>query len=202
MAASPAALVALADRPAERHRLIAATFTDRVLGTRDWDAPTPVTGWAARDVVGHLCTWFAGFVEGSGGPVLRRGPAVDEDPVRAWQVHAEAVQRLLDDPATATLVLRNPHLGDRPLAAATDMIYTSDVFMHTWDLARATGQDDRLDADYCAQLVGGMEQMEDVIRGSGQYGPRVAVPAGSDAQTRLLGFIGRDPSWPAGGPRR
>jgi hypothetical protein len=40
-----------------------------------------------------------------------------------------------------------------------------------------------------------MEAMEDVIRSSGQYGARVPVPAGADAQTRLLGFIGRDPNW-------
>jgi hypothetical protein len=68
--------------------------------------------------------------------------------------------------------------------------------MHTWDLSRATGQDDRLDPGFCAQLLGGMEQMEEAIRSSGQYGPRVEVPGDSDTQTRLLGFIGRDPFWP------
>jgi hypothetical protein len=38
--------------------------------------------------------------------------------------------------------------------------------------------------------------MEEVIRSSGQYGPRVEVPGGADTQTRMLGFIGRDPFWP------
>ncbi len=38
--------------------------------------------------------------------------------------------------------------------------------MHTWDLARATGQDDRLDPRFCALLLAGMEPMEDVIRSS------------------------------------
>jgi hypothetical protein len=28
------------------------------------------------------------------------------------------------------------------------------------------------------------------------YGARVEVPGGADTQTRLLGFIGRDPFWP------
>ncbi|MGW0432888.1 hypothetical protein ACWDV4_10125 [Micromonospora sp. NPDC003197] len=63
------------------------------------------------------------------------------------------------------------------------------------DLARATGQDDRLDADFCALLLAGMEAAEDMLRSSGQYGPRVPTPADADAQTRLLGFIGRDPFW-------
>ncbi len=66
--------------------------------------------------------------------------------------------------------------------------------MHTWDLARATGQDERLDPGLCAELLAGMEPMEDVIRSSGQYGPKVEVPDDADPQTKLLGFIGRDRS--------
>nr|WP_307874498.1 TIGR03086 family metal-binding protein [Frankia nepalensis] len=188
-------LVALADQPAERHRLIAATFTDRVLGTRDWDMPTPVAEWAARDVVRHLCEWFPGFLAAGTGLELERGPSADDDPVAAWRVHADAVQRLLDDPATAGRLLRNPHIGELPLAGAIDQFYTVDIFMHTWDLSRATGQDDRLDPGLCAVLLAGMEPMEDVIRGSGQYGTRVDVPPEADPQTRLLGFIGRDPAF-------
>jgi hypothetical protein len=75
------------------------------------------------------------------------------------------------------------------------MIYTSDVFMHRWDLARATGQDETLDPDKCAAMLAGMEPIEDAMRGSGQYGARVDVPDVADVQSRLLGFIGRDPEW-------
>lgn len=39
--------------PAERHRAVAAGFTARVRGATDWDAPAPVEGWRARDVVGQ-----------------------------------------------------------------------------------------------------------------------------------------------------
>ena len=105
------------------------------------------------------------------------------------------MQAVLDDPETADRTLTNPHIGELPLDRAIDQFYTADVFMHTWDLARATGQDDRLDPDFCAELLAGMEQMEEVIRSSGQYGARVPVPDDADAQTRLLGFIGRDPMW-------
>jgi uncharacterized protein (TIGR03086 family) len=189
--------MALPELPADRHRQVAGTFADRVMGTRDWDAPAPVAGWAARDVVGHLTSWLAAFLASGAGIELPSGPPVERDPVAAWQVHAGAVQALLDDPATAGRTLANPHTGSLPLAAAIDQFYTSDVFMHTWDLARATGQDDRLDPDFCAQLLGGMAGMDEVLRSSGQYGPRVEVPAGADAQTSLLGFIGRDPWWTA-----
>ena len=48
---------------------------------------------------------------------------------------------------------------------------------------------------FCAQFLGGMEQMEEDIRSSGQYSARVEVPGGADTQTRLLDFIGCDPFW-------
>jgi len=186
----------LSAAPAERHRQIAGLFTERVHGTHSWDVPAPVEGWAARDVVRHLTEWLPALLASGAGVDLPHGPSVDEDPVAAWQVHCDGVQAVLDDPETEKRELSNPHIGQLPLATAIDQFYTSDVFMHTWDLARATGQDDRLDPVFCAQLLGGMEQMEEVIRSSGQYGPRVEVPADADTQTRLLGFIGRDPYWP------
>jgi len=187
--------MALSDRPAERHRQIAGGFADRVRGARAWDVPAPVAGWTARDVVRHLVEWLPGLLSSGAGVTLPTGPSVDDDPVAAWQAHRDAVQALLDDPATADRVLRNPNLGEVPLDRAIDQFYTSDVFMHTWDLARATGQDDRLDPEFCAQLLAGMEPIEEVIRSSGHFGPRVPVKDDADPQTRLLGFIGRDPQW-------
>ena len=179
--------------PAEEHRAVAATFSDRVRGTADWDAPAPVDGWTARDVVRHLVEWFPAFLEGGAGIELPAGPSVDDDPVGAWRVQTDAIQALLDDPATADAELSNRHVGVVPLDRAIDMFYTSDVFLHTWDLARATGQDEALDAEKCAVMLAGMEPMDEVLRASGQYGPKVPVPADADVQTRLLGFIGRDP---------
>ena len=108
-------------------------------------------------------------------------------------MHNDAVQALLDDPATTGKVLQNRHLGELPLEVAVDRFYTSDVFMHTWDLARATGQDETLDAAKCAELLDGMVPFEDAMRQSGQYGPRVDVPEDADVQTKMLAFIGRHP---------
>lgn len=183
-----------ASDPAARHREVAGAFSDRVIGTRDWAAPAPVPGWAARDVIDHLVGWSTGFLA-AGGFTLPAGPAVATDPVGAWQAHAAAVQALLDDPATAGSHFAHPVAGEGVLAKVVDSFYTADVFMHTWDLARATGQDERLDPQFCATLLAGMEPIDALLRSSGQYGPQVPVPDDADVQTRLLGFIGRDPSW-------
>jgi uncharacterized protein (TIGR03086 family) len=181
--------------PADEHRRIAGVFTDRVLGTSTaaWDSPAPPEGWVARDVVRHLVDWFPAFLEAGAGVTLPAGPSVDEDPVKAWTVHSDGVQALLDDPATADRVLADPHIGEMPLDQAIDLFYTADVFMHTWDLARATGQDEHLDPDKCAELYQGMVPFEDAMRQSGQYGPKVDVPDDADIQTKMLGFIGREP---------
>ena len=174
---------------------MAAGFAERVDGAapESWDNPAPVEGWVARDVVRHLVEWFPSFLEGGAGIRLEPGPSVDEDPVGAWRSLQESVQALLNDPTTESKVLSNPHLGEVPLPQAVSRFFTADVFMHTWDLARATGQDETLDPERCATMLAGMEPMDELLRSSGQYGPRVEVPADADAQTRLIAFIGRDP---------
>ena len=177
----------LSDRPAERHREIGREFTDRVRGTRSWDVPSPVAAWTARDVVRHLVEWLPPFLRAGSGVELPCGPSVDDDPVGAWQAHCDAVQALLDDPASADRRLANPHIGELPLDRAIDQFYTADVFMHTWDLARATGQDDRLDPDFCAQMladaakrVDGGETPDAAVRAiAGTRRPRAASRARS-----------------------
>lgn len=182
-------------RAADEHRRVARAFTERVRGVPAgaWDSEAPCEGWVARDVVRHLVEWFPGFLKTGTGLELPNGPSVDDDPVGAWQVHNDGVQALLDDPATAGRTLSHPEVGDVPLDQAVDRFYTADVFLHTWDLARATGQDERLDPDKCAALLAGMLPLDEVLRGSGHYGPRVEVPESADVQTRLLAFIGRTP---------
>lgn len=193
---APTAPPSIPTDPAGEHRVVASLFTARVHGASgSWDAPTPVAAWVARDVVRHLTTWFPGFLAGGTAVSLPTGPDVDADPVAAWEHQTAAVQALLDDPAFEDAEFAHPQLPPMPLGQAVSRFYTADVFLHTWDLARATGQPDRLDPDRCREMLEGMEPMDEVLRRSGQYGPRVAVPDDADWQTRLLGFIGRDPWW-------
>jgi uncharacterized protein (TIGR03086 family) len=181
--------------PADEHRRIAAAFTTTVEGTAadSWDQPAPPEGWVARDVVRHLVEWFPGFLQAAAGITLPAGPSVDDDPVAAWRTQTDAVQALLDDADTAAREQEFPHIGRMSLGQAIDMIYTGDVFLHRWDLARATGQDETLDPDKCAAMFEGMLPMDEALRQSGHYGPRVHVPEDADAQTKLLAFIGRTP---------
>ena len=113
----------------------------------------------------------------------------------AWAEQSAAVQLILDDPAQAESQFFHPRLPASSLGEAVQRFYLSDVFMHSWDLARATGQDVELDPQYAEQLLSGMQHVEETIRSSGQYGPAHPAPADAPVVDRLMAFVGRDPLW-------
>jgi uncharacterized protein (TIGR03086 family) len=80
-----------------------------------------------------------------------------------------------------------------PLGVAAERFVTGDVLVHTWDLATATGQDTSIDADFAAGMYEGMLPMDDMLRQSGHFGPRVEVPDDADPVTKLIAFTGRTP---------
>lgn len=176
--------------PADRHRAVATGFGDVVATVPDWSAQTPVADWQAADVVDHLLTWFPEFL-GAGG--IELASVSTDDRAAAWRSRSDEIQRLLDGPGAAD-EFAHPMIGTLPLAAAVDQFYSADVFMHTWDLAQAAGVEHDLDPEFAGMLHAGMQPIEEMLRGSGQYGPAVPVPADAGPVDRLMGFIGRDPN--------
>ena len=179
---------------AERYDRLSARFTQVVVAVPDsaWESPAPCKGWVARDVVRHLVEWVPGFFESSG-VVLGGGPSVDEDAARAWEALDASIRRNLDDAEIAGLEFEHAIAGRHTFENAIDTFVTPDVLVHTWDLARATDQDDTIDAAECSRLLGAMEPMDAMLRQSGQFGTRVAVPDDADDQTKLIAFTGRRP---------
>jgi uncharacterized protein (TIGR03086 family) len=183
------------DTTAERFRRIAGGLTRVADGVRpdQWDLPAPCEGWVARDVVGHLVGWVPGFLVGSGVEVAGLPTEVGDDPAAAWRQLADALQAVLDDPALAAQEHDFGPPGRMTVEGAIGMIVTGDVLIHTWDLARATGQDERLDPTMVADMWHGMQPMDEMLRASGHYGPRVDLPDDADLQSKLIGFTGRTP---------
>ncbi len=179
----------------ERYRTVAGTFTDVAIAVPAdaWDNPAPCEGWVARDVVRHLVEWIPPFLESGADVDLPSGPSVDEDPVGAWNVLSDSLQSLLDDQEIATSEFRHEVAGRHTMEDAIAMFCMNDVLIHTWDLARATGGDETLDADEVHRMLSGVEPYDEMLRTSGHYGPRVAVPDDADEQTKLIAFMGRQP---------
>ena len=180
---------------AERYRRVAGRFTARAneVSEAAWEHPAPCDGWGARDVVRHLVEWIPAFVAAAGGPPLPVGPSIDDDPAGAWAALNAGIQSLLDDPATSAMELSHPRAGTHRLDDAVATFFLGDVVVHTWDLARATGLDETLDADVVHDMLVGMEPLDEMLRASGHYGPKVEVPVDADEQTRLIAFTGRRP---------
>lgn len=188
------ALLAARDTPAERFRRVAGRFTDRAreVPADRWDDPAPCEGWVARDVVRHQVEWMPSILRGAGIEVPTT-ISVDDDPAAAWQELADGLQALLDDPGLASREFDAGPPGTMTVESAIDHLMVGDIVIHTWDLARATGLDETMDPDLVPQMLAGMEPMDEMLRQSGHYGPRVEVPADADVATRLLAFTGRRP---------
>ena len=182
-----------------RFRKVADRFTATIYAVPPdaWERPSPCDGWTARDVVRHLVEWLPGpgFLLGTFGVKTGPIPSVDRDPAAAWAVVRDAIQRALDDPVVATRVEDCGPPGRLSFEAAVDMTCIPDVVIHTWDLARAAGVDERLDADEVRRQLAGIAALppdvDDAMRSSGHYGPGIAVADDADEQTRLLAFMGR-----------
>jgi len=177
----------------DRYRKVAGEFTQRIqsVPADAWDKPAPCDGWVARDVVRHLVEWVPGFFSSSD---LRfpKAPSVDEDPAAAWQAINDTLQSALDDPDLAAHEFEM-RMGRVRVDQSIGQFCLGDILVHTWDLARAVGLDESLDATEVHRMFEGMEPLDEMLRQSGQFGPRVDVPADADEQTKLIAFTGRRP---------
>jgi len=179
---------------ADRYRRVATEFTARVRAVPDgaWENPAPCEGWVARDVIRHLVEWMPGLYFESAGLSAPDIPPPDDDPVAAWLALDRALQAALEDPDVATRGFDSP-MGPTTVEQIIDMTGTPDVLVHTWDLARATGQDEQLLADEVHRVYESSLPYDQALRDSGHYGPKVVVPEEADEQTKLIAFTGRQP---------
>jgi uncharacterized protein (TIGR03086 family) len=186
-------LLAAADGPAGRYRRVAAQFDARVRAMPDggWSRPAPCDGWTARDVVDHLVEWVPDVI----GRADIEFPTVDDrsDAVAAWTALDTTLQAALDDPDVAARRFDAGPPGELTVEGAIGMLVVGDLLIHTWDLARAGGLDERLPNDIVSEMLIGMEPLDEMLRSSGHYGPRVDVAADADDQTKLIAFTGRTP---------
>jgi uncharacterized protein (TIGR03086 family) len=177
---------------ADRYRRLSSQFTDTVAGVPAdrWDARTPCEEWTAKDLVQHVVgthAMFLGFIDEQ----LDAPPASD-DPMKAWTVARDAVQAALDDPERAGREFTGM-MGETTFEAGVDRFICFDQVVHRWDLARATGQDERMDDAEVERLTKQLPSFGDQMRGPGAFGPEVDAPAGADAQDKLLAYLGRKP---------
>jgi uncharacterized protein (TIGR03086 family) len=173
-----------------------ALFTDHVDAVEpgQWDDEA-LPGWTVSDLVAHLISehlWAP--------PLLAGDPYSDvdvpddtaallgHDPLSSWETASDGSLAAV---AENDALSRTVHLQRGPTPAMQYVLeMTSDLTVHAWDLARATGGDRRLDPELVAAALVLAEQLPD-DGVPGFFDPPLEVPAGASPQTRLLARFGR-----------
>jgi uncharacterized protein (TIGR03086 family) len=174
-----------------------AEFDVRVGQVSDdqWQAATPDEDWAVRDLVNHVVgedLWAPLLLAGSTiAEVGNRfdGDMLGADPKAAWTAASAAAVRAVGQPGAMDRIV---HLsfGDFPGREYALQLF-ADHLIHAWDLARAVGADERLDAGLVASCATWFEAVEDAYRSAGAIAARPPVPGDADAQMVLLARFGR-----------
>jgi uncharacterized protein (TIGR03086 family) len=179
------------------HRRACDGFGRRVHQVRDdqWHGPTPCREWDVRTLVNHLTAenlWTPPLM--SGGTIAEVGDRFDgdvlgDDPPGAWDAAASAAVDAVGAPGAMERIV---HLsfGDFPGSEYATQLF-ADLLIHSWDLARAIGADDRLDPELVEACAGWFVEREELYRAGGAIGPRREVPSSADPQAKLLAMFGR-----------
>lgn len=180
------------DERIDGHLRACAGFTSAVTAAEGrWDEPTPCSDWDVRALVEHVIGFHEVLVLG---PLDVQAHRPRRGEQARWEKTHQAIRTALDG-AGAT---------DRPIAvpggeetALGDLLpaLTTDVLVHTWDLAVAVGADSRLDAGLCSSAYESARAHSARFRASSAFGAEVEVSRQADAQSKLLALLGRDPGW-------
>ena len=163
---------------------------------------TPCAGWDVRTLISHLAGRdlrnFLVSARGETPDWAAPEEEIGDDWAAAFRdraVQLRAAWRVAD----LDRLVAGPG-GEAPLRARADQQIT-ELAVHGWDLARATGQPTGLDpalAEHALRWSRGMLRPE--FRGPGKaFGVEVPVPDDAPAYERLAGWFGRDPNWTSPG---
>jgi uncharacterized protein (TIGR03086 family) len=175
----------------DRYRALADDFSARVntVPAAAWANQSPCDEWKARDVVVHVIgvqRHFLSVVDDTSEPSGDPG-----DVVPAWAAARSDVEAVLADPDRAGRVVESP-FGRMPFEVLVGRFVSTDLLVHTRDLSRATGLDERINADAVTHAYEGLKPLDAMLRGTGRFKDKVTPPAGADLQTEFLCFVGRD----------
>ena len=181
----------ITETPQQRYRRLSEDFTRTVHAVpRDrWNNPSPCEDWTALDVVRHVVETHGMFL-GLVGRTLNPAPSVDEDVEKAWISARDQVQADLDDPERAQAEY-DGYFGTATFEGSVGNFLGFDLVVHRWDLARATGGDERLNLDDVREVQRRAEELGDTLRSEGVCAAPIEPPPDADEQTRMLAFLGR-----------
>jgi uncharacterized protein (TIGR03086 family) len=160
-----------------------------------WVDPTPCTEWNVKQIANHIIGENLWAVELLAGRTIDEvgnrlnGDLAGDDPAAAYAASVRAAGAAVSVPGAMEATC---HLsfGDYPGSEYVAQLLL-DTLIHGWDIARATGQDTRLDAELIEACVPIAELLTNQFRSAGVFGDNLPVSSDADVQTRLLALVGR-----------
>lgn len=180
----------------ELHRRSHEEFGRRLAAVTDWSAPTPDADWDTRALVRHVVTeqqLVPHLLSGLPLEEAQRAVApLDDDDLRAeWERYSPAALAAWDEaPESGRVRLE----GDTLTLGDYLQEQVSDIAIHAWDLARATGTDEALHPELVEAAWTIFEPQRATLEASGLYASAVPVPEDAPLQVRLLALTGRNAS--------
>jgi len=167
----------------------------RVSGTRaaQFADPTPCSAWNVEALLGHMMTVIAHY---SALPLEGGHPTTNPVDVITDGQHPRVYAALADEAIGAWSqpgALERPchHVMGTMSGARALSIHTTDLLLHGWDLAVATGQDDTIDPELAGLAVTTLREILRLDEGRGTFFAPALSPRGPDVQSRLLAYAGR-----------
>jgi uncharacterized protein (TIGR03086 family) len=182
----------------ERHLAVCRRFGEAVNAAKGkWNRSSPCDAWDARAVLEHVIGFHDVLLLR---PLGLKPDRPRDDPRLRWELtYGQLEKAFAPDGHLFERVVDIPQLVGSPArrldARAVVPNLTRDVLIHTWDLARAVGADDSLDARWCELFNAALPTDGQALSGSGMFDAPVAVGEHADVQSKLLARLGRNPNW-------
>jgi uncharacterized protein (TIGR03086 family) len=160
--------------------------------------PTPCRSFDLRTLVNHVVLDVRGFTAPAGGGTFeqRGDDVIGDDWAGTFRTAADGLLAAWRRPGALDRTVRLP-FGEVGARWHVDQQVT-DLAVHGWDIARATGQPTELDPEIGRLALNwGGQNLQPRFRGDeasgASFGPEVPVAGDAPLYDRLAGFFGRDP---------
>ena len=171
------------------------------IGAEELGYPTPCPKYNVAGLIDHLVEAghrAAALGRGQTPPPGDESPHVkpSDAPGQLRRAAEEAAQAWSDDSRLSSMFTMP--WGEEYTGTALVDMYITELATHAWDLARATGQLDRLDPFLAVPALEGARVMikpeyRDMVERGAPFGAELPAPPAADAWECLAAFMGRDP---------
>jgi uncharacterized protein (TIGR03086 family) len=198
----PALMAAAA---AETARVVADAAKDAAKDsakTAALDRTTPCTDWDLRTLLNHTILWTSysaerrAYGESVAEELMSKDFTAEPGYAQAYQAQIARAVQAWSDPEAWQRELGV--MGSTTPAADVAAMLISEMVLHGWDVAKATGQDYHCDDEVAQAVLKTVEAQGDMFRQYQGFAAVVPVPDDATAFDRALALSGRDPQWKPG----